>query len=120
MQVLSSLEFEYSGVMFVSVGFLCWFLVLQCQQLVTRRVAVADIWLLSQSRAVCMELPWVTHGRLIVACGRRCGVVALWRCGVVALWHCGVVALRVFTDYIGVLVMEGGGGGGGGGGGVSR
>ena len=30
---------------------------------------------------------------------------------------CGVVALRVFTDYIGVLVMEGGGGGGGGGGG---
>ena len=77
--------------MFVSVGFLCWFLVLQCQQLVTRRVAAADIWLLSQSRAVCMELPWVTHGRLIVACGRRCGVVAL----------------RVFTDYIGVLVMEG-------------
>ena len=97
MQVLSSLEFEYSGVMFVSVGFLCWFLVLQCQQLVTRGLAAADIWLLSQSRAVCMELPWVTHGRLIVACGR----------------HCGVVALRVFTDYIGVLVMEGGGGGGG-------
>ena len=75
---MPSLEFEYSGVMLV-------YCVENAQQLVTRRVAVADIWLLSRFRE-----PWVTHGRLIVACGRRCGVVAL----------------RVLQDTLGVLVSR--------------